>query len=587
MQSSHQPYPVHTIVDCQRRNTALEPDRVVFSFLEKGEPDECSTLTNAQLDQRARSIARALRRLAEPGERILILCPPGLAYIEAFFGCQYAGLIAVPLYPPRLNRPLTTIQNVALDVQARYVLTTSDIFATLEARLPNAPALQSMQWLDVQELAAEPEAPFLAPDINEDSLAFFQYTSGSLSAPKGVMIRQGNLLANMRMAQVGFKTSAETVIVSWLPLFHDFGLILMMLHGVFIGGRSVFMPPMSFFQKPSRWLQAVSHFGGTYAGAPNFSLDLCVEQGNPDEWQGLDLSCMQVLITASELCKAASHKRFLEAFAPYGFREEAFYPGFGLAECCVMGTGGRTSPAMRLYKAPRQALVENRLAEARQQPNAATETAELISCGLPVLEAEVCIVDPETRLPLPEERIGEVWLKGPHIAQGYWNQPELSAAAFQARLADSDAGPYLRTGDLGFLHQGELYITGRMKEVIIIQGQNHYPQDIESTAQAAHEALQLNGGAAFGVDTDSGEQLVLVQEVKRTHRNKLDGNAVLRALSLAVAKEHGIRLAGLVLIRPQTLPKTSSGKIKRNASRESFLKGELQVLFEWKAPTLP
>lgn len=577
-----------TIVDLVLRNVSRNPDRIAFTFLEHGELDSSgmSTLTWAQLDRRARAIAVRLRELAEPGERIMLLCPPGFLYLEAFFGCQYAGMIAIPLYPPRLNRPLDAIQNVAQDVQARFVVTTQEIGKTLEDRLPHAPALQSMRWLLVEDLVQGEHENWTPPAIDGDSLAFFQYTSGSTGAPKGVMVRQRNLIANLGMAKLAFHTGEDTVVVTWLPLFHDFGLILMMLESVYLNAHCVLMPPMSFFQKPARWLKAVSHFRGTYCGMPNFALDICTLQVGEKDCADLDLSSLEVVVVASEACKAGTMQRFAEKFSAWGFREEAFYPGFGLAECCVYGTGLRSSATPKIYATTAEILASGELRRVENQTETSGEPVRIVSCGEPVLGGQARIVNPETLMPLPEDRVGEVWLGGPHIAKGYWNKPELSAATFQARLADSGEGPFLRTGDLGMLHDKELYITGRMKEVIIIQGQNYYPQDIEGVAQASHEALQHNSGAAFGVESEDVEQLVLVQEVKRVHRNKVDGPAVVRAVATAIASQYGIRLAGLTLIRPQTLSKTSSGKIKRNACKQEWLKRELQVIYDWRAPNL-
>lgn len=569
-----------TIVDALRNNVERVPDKLVYTFLENGE-DPVASLTNAQLDMRARSIASELLQDGAPEDRVLILCPQGIEYVEAFYGCLYAGMTPVPLYPPRLNRPLSAIQNIASDVQASRALTTRQIYHSLEGRLANEPELQALPWINAEEIPTE-DAPWENPGVGAESLAFFQYTSGSTGAPKGVMVQQKNLLYNIKMFSSAFNLSEDTVTVSWMPLYHDFGLIMMMLSAVRLACHSVLLPPMSFFQRPLRWLHAITKYKGTYNGAPNFAFDLCVDQGKPEEFEGLDLSSWEVVVDAAEAVRSKSMQRFCETFEPYGFRPSTIRPSYGMAEATVWVCGYRESETAHVYRAAHQDLIQGRVRRAADDED---DVVEIVSCGRPYLDTKIAIADPETMEELGEERVGEVWVKGPHIAKGYWNKPKETAETFDAHLANGD-GPYMRTGDLGFMYNGELFFTGRIKEVIIIQGENHYPHDVEATVQAGHDALQPNSGAAFAVDANDKEHLVIVQEVKRTARRNLDGAAVVRAVSLAVAKEHGLTPAAVILIRPLSLDKTSSGKIQRSTCKKKFLEQDLQIIHEWRSPVL-
>ncbi len=565
-----------TLVELLSRRAQAQPERRAYTFLLDGEREGVH-LSYGELDRQARSIAARLQALGVQGERALLLYPPGLQYAAAFFGCLYAGVTAVPVYPPRPNRPDPRFLAILSDARARVVLTTSAI-------LPNAERLLRSQapvvWLATDGLDEGTEE-WLEPGVAPEDIAFLQYTSGSTSAPKGVMVSHGNLIHNEQLIQAAFGMGPDSVVVGWLPLYHDMGLIGNLLQPLWAGCSCVLMSPVDFLQRPLRWLAAVSRYGGTVSGGPNFAYDLCARKIRPEDRAGLDLSRWEVAFNGAEPVRAETLDRFAAAFAPCGFRREAFFPCYGLAEATlfVTGAGREEPPVVGRFRAPD---LERNRAVADDAGRA------LVSSGRatpPPVGQEVAIVDPETRLPLAEGAVGEIWVAGPSVAQGYWSRPEPSEATFRAFIADGAGGerPFLRTGDLGFLSGGELFVTGRAKDLIIIRGRNHYPQDIELTVESSHAALRPGCCAAFAVEEGGEERLVIVQEVRREAARGADLSAALEAIRRGVAEEHEVQLQAVVLIRPASLPKTSSGKVRRSACRAAFLQGSLDVVAAWEA----
>ncbi len=569
-------------VEVLRRRARESPDRRIYTFLDE-EGREASTLTLGELDRRARSIAARLQegpdQRTDRPERALLLFPPGLDFVAAFFGCLYAGVVAVPAYPPRSARGLPRLRSIAADSGATRVLTLSKV--ALRESL-GVPGLAGAHWIvtddDPRDLR---EGSWREPRLNPGDPAFLQYTSGSTAEPKGVVVTHGNLLHNEEVIRRAFGQSESSVVVGWLPLYHDMGLIGNVLQPLWSGGEAVLMSPLAFLQRPRRWLEAISRYRATTSGGPNFAYDLCLRKVREADREGLDLGSWQVAFSGAEPVRRETLERFAEAFAPCGFRRESFFPCYGLAEATLFVTGGAPEEPFRVYAVDPAALEEHRVAP----PAARGAERDLVSCGRSAADPEqrLEIVDPETGAPCPPDRIGEVWIAGPGVAAGYWNRPEETAGSFGARLAPpADAGDrFLRTGDLGFLADGELFVTGRLKDLIILRGRNLYPQDVELTAERSHPALRPGCGAAFGVEREGEERLVVVQEVEGVDAAELAAAA--EAIRRAVAEEHEAALDDVVLVRRNTVPKTSSGKIQRRACRAAYLAGALSSL----APRAP
>jgi len=570
-----------TLVELLRRRAATQPDKLVYTYLTDAETEEIH-LTYAELDRRARAIGSWLQSQEATGERALLLYPPGLDYLAAFFGCLYAGVVAVPTYPPRLNRPMPRIQAIVADSQAKVALTDTSILSNIERRFEQTPELKALHWLTTESVPAGAADDWREPDIASDTLAFLQYTSGSTSLPKGVMLSHGNLIHNLVMIHRGFQMDSSEKGVFWLPSYHDMGLIGGMLEPVYLGCRSILMSPASFLQRPVRWLNAISRYGGTVTGAPNFAYDLCVDGITPEQREGLDLSSLKIAFCGAEPIREETLTRFADTFEPHGLRRDVFYPCYGLAEATLLVSGGQGPAVPTVHTVRQSALERNRVVE--MSPGE-TDTQTFVSCGGALLDEEIAIVDPDTLSRCPPDQVGEIWVSGPHVAQGYWNRPDETQHAFQAFLSDSAEGPFLRTGDLGFMPDGHLFITGRLKDLIIVRGRNHHPQDIELTVSKSHPALQPDAGAAFTVPAEAGdERLVIVQEVTRRQRNA-DVNEVAQAVRRAVAENHELQVHALVLIKPLRIPRTSSGKIQRHACRTGFLEGSLPAVAEWRADT--
>ncbi|ASS75463.1 hypothetical protein CIG75_11070 [Tumebacillus algifaecis] len=565
----------HTLVELLRWRAVEQPEQLAYTFLlEDG--SEVS-YTYQELDQKARALGAVLQGVGATGERALLLYQPGFEYLVAFFGCLYGGVQAVPAYPPRQNGNLDRLQAVVSDAEAKFALTTSGILPGIEQRFADTPGLQKIQWIVTDTLSQQLSSTWVEPVIGTESLAFLQYTSGSTSAPKGVMLSHGNLLHNLALMQERFGITKQTEGVIWLPPYHDMGLIGGILQPLYGGYHMSLMAPVSFITKPVRWLEAISRKGATLGGGPNFAYDLCVQKVTPEQRDALDLSKWENAFTGAEPVRPETLAKFADYFAPAGFRKEAFYPCYGLAEATLFVTGGvrQERPIVRDYDG--EGLEQNQVILV-DAPNDTTRT--LVSSGRVALcEQQIAIVNPDTRITCAEDEVGEIWVSGPSVAQGYWNRPTQTAETFAAYLEQDGAGPFLRTGDLGFVHEGELYVTGRLKDLIIIRGRNHYPQDLEFTVGECHQAIAAGFGAAVAVEVDGEERLVIVQEVERTHR-KSNLEEVTTAIRQAVAKHHELQVYAVVLIKPASIPKTSSGKIQRHLCKERFVQGGLDVLLQ-------
>ena len=577
-----------TIVDLLRQRAAYRPHDRAFAFLVDGESEEIN-ITYSELDRKARAVGAWLIASGMTGKRVLLLYPSGLDFIAAFMGCLYGGAIAVPAYPPRKNRSVERIEAIAADANASVALTTRDVLDRFDVLRASAPSLERLLWKVDSELEGDWSDRWERPAIDGSTLAFLQYTSGSTGTPKGVMLSHENLLHNSLRIMQAFEITRSQPAVFWLPSFHDMGLIGGILVPLYSGKFNVLMSPVAFLQKPLRWLQAISKYRAAISGGPNFAYELCVRKTTPEQRATLDLSSWSLAFNGAEPVRAETIEAFAEAFAPCGFRREAFFPCYGLAESTLLVTGGMKfePPVVRAFDA---AAIETGSAVTRS--GFAPGTRRLVGSGRELDGQDVRIVDPHTLKALTPGRVGEIWVSGPSVAQGYWNRPEETQATFEAMLAQPDArsaaqsitkwrpnpGPYLRTGDLGFFDNGELFVTGRLKDLIIIRGRNHYPQDIEQSVEAVSSIVRAGSVAAFSVDIDGRERVVVVAELERGKRNSDDLAVAFDAIRKQLAIEHEIALEAIVMVRPNSISKTSSGKIQRHACRRQFLDGTLDII---------
>ena len=550
-------------------------NELVLTFLKDGEKEEANW-TYAELAQRAWSIAALLQSSNSNGQPVLLLYPPGPDFIAAFWGCLAAGAIAVPVYPPRSNRSLLRLKAVIHDSQAHTVLTIRSTLAKIRPFAGSDSELGSLRYVTTDDLAPGLDQQWKHPKVTGDSIAFLQYTSGSTAAPKGVMVSHSNLLENEAVVQEAFRQSEKSVIVGWLPLYHDMGLIGNILQPIYLGARCIFMPPMAFLEQPARWLQAITRYKATTSGGPNFSYELCVRKITEDQMATLDLTSWDLAFNGAEPVRSETLNRFAAKFSRVGFNPRAFTPCYGLAEATLLVSGHASdSPVMDL-ELDTDALGHHQV----RDPSGNNGVTQVVSCGRPATGSALMVVDPESLLPTPPNQVGEIWVSGPSVSLGYWNLPAETKHAFQARTLGSFEGSFLRTGDLGFLRDGELFVTGRLKDLIIIRGRNYYPQDIEETMGTAHPALRPGCGVAFAIEQSGEEQLVVVQEAAVRSEDELE--KAIQFIARNIAEVHELTVHAIVLVRTGTVPKTSSGKLQRQACKTDFLNQNLYVLKEWR-----
>ncbi|MBB3073800.1 fatty acyl-AMP ligase [Streptomyces violarus] len=546
------------------------PDRRAFTFVEH--PAQHSrgvhrTLTWRRLDARVRALAARLAERAGPGDRVALLCPQGTEYVTAFLAALAAGLVAVPLYPPDLPGHADRLAGVLADARPTVVVTTSraqdevrDFLGSDGPRIVLADQVPDDAARGWRPVPPDPEAT-----------AYLQYTSGSTRAPAGVEISHGNVVANARQALTAYGGDARPLTcVGWLPLYHDMGLVLSVAAPVTRGLLSVLMDPAAFLHEPVRWLRLLAAHPNVVSAAPNFAYDYCVATVTAEQKEGLRLDKVTALINGSEPVRPGTADRFHAAFAGQGLAPETHCPSYGLAEATVFVCAARPGEPLTRFALDRDALAAGKALAARpDDPRAVL----LAGCGTPAGQ-RVRVADPVTRALLSEGEVGEIWVQGPNVGRGYWNRE--SQDVFGARFADPTAGPggWLRTGDLGTVLEGQLVVTGRLKDLIIVDGRNHYPQDVEATAQDADPVVRRDRLAAFAVPGGAGEGVVVVAEHARTARlAELDVPAVVRAVRGAVSARHGLRLADVVLVPPGTVPRTSSGKVSRALTRARYLEG--------------
>ena len=565
------------IVEILQYRATSQGEDTAYIFLQDGENKEIR-LTYRELDCQAKAIALELQQLVSPGSRALLVYPysAGLEFITAFFGCLYAGVVAVPCHPPKNRLTTAEVQSRIISAGAEVILTDSSSFSKLQTQLWEW-GNESLHCLNTDKIKQNKVNHWTKPEITGDTLAFLQYTSGSTGEPKGVMISHGCLMQNQEMLKQAFGHTQDLVGVGWLPLFHDMGLIGNVIQPIYMGAYCVMMSPVSFVQKPIRWLQAISKYRATTSGAPNFAYDLLCDRINPKQIRNLDLSSWDVAFCGAEPVQPSTMAQFGDKFAACGFKSTAFYPCYGMAEATLMITGGDKTQSPTFKYLDQMALEQNRVVICEQsQPG----TKTFVSAGYPWLDGQLAICDPDSLKECPPDHIGEIWYSGSSVGQGYWQLPEKTQQTFQASLNDQET-KYLRTGDLGFISDGELYITGRLHDVLVFWGLNHYPRHIEQTVEQCHPALKANCGVAFSIEVEGKARLVIAQEIERTHRKSLVMDEVVSAIRWQVFQQHFIDIYGIVLLQPGRMPKTSSGKVQRSACKTKFLDQSLAVYAQW------
>jgi acyl-CoA synthetase (AMP-forming)/AMP-acid ligase II len=568
-------------VELLRHRSHHQPDRTAFIFLKDGEA-EAGRVTYQQLDQQARAIAAQLQTQVKAGDRALLVYPyeAGLEFIAAFLGCLYAGVVAVPCHPPRNRFGVSDLQARLVNSQAAIGLTTKSLAAKLNAQLGTTETAVPLNWCATDAISLALADRWRETPIDGETLAFLQYTSGSTGTPKGVMITHTCILHNQQILQQAFGHTSESIGVGWLPLFHDMGLIGNALQAIYLGAFCVLMSPIAFIQKPVRWLQAISRYRATTSGAPNFAYDLLCRQVTDAQLHTLDLSRWDLAFSGAEPVRMETIDRFAQKFAACGFRRSAFYPCYGMAEATLFVTGGQKGEPLIVAHVEEAALEENRVVQTQV---ADRRVRAIVGCGRAWLDNQIVIADPQLATACPPQTVGEIWVSGSGLGQGYWQQPEVSDRTFRAYLTDTGAGPFLRTGDLGFLQDGQLFITGRLKDVLVFWGFNHYPEQLERTVTACHPGFRENGAAAFAIPINGDDRLVIVQEVERQYRDRLPISDVVEPVRWALFQEHFVDVYAIALLKPGSLPKTPSGKIQRHLCRKRFLEQELEVLQEWRS----
>jgi acyl-CoA synthetase (AMP-forming)/AMP-acid ligase II len=576
------------ILQIFERHADERRDQIAFTDLKNGEIEDRS-ITYGELRRQAVQLAATFCRASEPGERVIIALPDGIDFIVVFVACLYARLVPVPVKPPDDEQSSKKLHNIALDCGATALFTAPAVAERYRAlqsvdltvqfkHIFDSDLLRQMRSTAAFGDVAVTDSRYA--DVAADDLALLQYTSGSTGAPKGVMVTHRNLVENQAMITIGLDTSGETLCVSWLPMFHDMGLMGVVLHTLYLGARSVLMTAISFVQKPSRWIKALSKYRATITGGPNFAYKMLVSARTLRDLDDVDLSSLRTAYCGSEPISPNVVQDFLRLYEKYGLRPETFCPGYGLAEATLLvSSGGKVAPVFREIDA-----ATGRIVAADPSGSVDANPRKLLTgCGKPVAAGnqQVEIVDPlKRRLCVPGET-GEIWVSGLHVTRGYWDKPDATASDFGGTLAERPGRRYLRTGDLGVIADGELFIAGRTKEIIIVNGRKYYPQDIEDTSVTSHPAVHGMRAVAFGAAGERSERVVIVQELGRQYLRDLSDillEQLTRSIKGAVLKQHALPIEELVYVKPHSIARTTSGKLCRVTCRRQYQTGTLETI---------
>ncbi|MGD1863004.1 MAG: fatty acyl-AMP ligase [Phormidesmis sp.] len=569
-----------TLIELLQYRASSQPDDLAYQFLVDGKK-EGAAYTYAELEEWAKAIAALLQQQQAKGERALLLYPQGIEVVAAFCGSLYAGVIAIPVPPPdagRMKRTLPRLREIIKDAEATIVLSNARIIELIKDSDIDFPEFDTMRWIDTESVDLALAKEWKDPAVDKDVLAYLQYTSGSTSTPKGVMLSHYNLLHHSDYLQRACGYSKDGPTVTWMPYFHDYGLVEGLIQPLYNGAPCYIMAPLAFVKRPLRWLQAIQNYGATHSQAPNFAYELCLRRIKPAKREGLDLSSWVSAGNAAEPINPRVLREFAEAFGEYGFKWENFSPAYGLAEATLLVS---STP---IGKEPVVLQLEATELEKGKITLAAADSSyvrQAVSCGPLVCETNVAIVNPDTLARCGADEVGEIWVDDPGVAHGYWQRPEVTHETFEAQIVGEGADRYLRTGDLGFIKDGELYITGRIKDLIIIRGTNHYPQDIEWTVQQTSKAMRPDYGACFSIIEEGEERLVVVQEIERSQQRDLNAEELMTEIRQAISEAHELQTYAIALVKSGNVLKTSSGKIQRRKCKSSFLAGQLEVLADW------
>jgi acyl-CoA synthetase (AMP-forming)/AMP-acid ligase II/acyl carrier protein len=548
-----------------------------------------SALTYRELLRRSESVAQELLQFCEPGDRAVLLFHGGTEFIVSFLGCLIAGVIAVPGYPVRVPassaqpaRNFERLVPILKNAAPKVALSTRPVLDR-QAELSAAdPVFSAFEWIAVEEIPDQ-RLEF-RPQVLGKDIAFLQYTSGSTSIPKGVMVSHNNLMSVFRDIDASWPHDDSSVMITWIPVFHDMGLIHGILFPLYFGFPVYTLMAASVLQQPRRWLEAITRFRGTHSAGPNFIFDLCVKRIADADMESLDLSTLRVCGNGSETVRHKTLHRFREAFAPCGLRPDAMQPGYGLAEFTLKVSASEAGRIPRILHLNASACEQRRVVLADAADGGLIRS--FVSCGWTHIGSDIRIVDPQSRRECGPYEIGEIWVSGANLTHGYWANPEATEATMGARLADG-SGPYLRTGDLGFILDRELYIAGRLKDLIIIRGRNLYPHDIEATVEESLPEVRVGRCCAFSIDQEEAEALVIIAEVDRVRRDDLEADQAFARLREAISVQHEAEVHDAVFVRTGTFPLTSSGKVQRGQARKEYLDGTLQAVARIREPAFP
>jgi len=569
-------YPADDMVSLLLQNGAKYAEKDQLIFLEDG-TDETQKDTYAEVLSKAKAIAARLQSTGEKGNHVLLLFPPGNAFMISFYATILAGMVAIPAYPPRKRKLDPRFLSILNDARPKIILGTETILRDLQQADLGETDLGNMQLVAYESVELDLRDRWVDPKISKDDLVLLQYTSGSTGKPKGTMVSHGNMIHNLECIYQSFNFDENLIVCSWLPSFHDMGLVGNLIEPTYAGGTTIYMPPIAFIKNPLNWLKVITDYKVTCTGAPNFAYDYCVEKINEQDIESLDLSSLTILYSGSESVREETLKKFHSTFARAGFSINQFFPVYGMAETVLLISGGDYKAAPVYTHVDIQSLEKNKVVVTDK----GSSGRSLTGCGFPWIGESVAIVHPENHRILPYGEIGEIWTRGGSVTQGYWNKPEETESVFKAKIDTDPEGEWLRTGDLGFIHEGQLYISGRLKDLVIIRGINYFPNDIEHSVEKCHPALRQNANAAFSIDIEDGEKLVVIQEVERSHMRDFDEHEIIENIQQAIFADHNIQADVILLTRFGSIKKTSSGKTQRFAMRNAYLNDELDVLACW------